>query len=425
MKKLFRTLTVLLLCALWLASTAAIAQTSFGHVVYYLLDVDGIHQLVRATLDGLQSPISETHQGSVIAYDIGADAAYVTRTPEAQLVLYLAPLDGSTPATSVITSARQVFDVVLTPNAVYINAEGLDGLPVLYGYDRALNLIMTRPVALSGAVQTLSPSAEWALATHPSGQFGVYALPSTERANFEMVANGLTQLSWSPIVDQLQVIGSDSSGTQPFLYLIDLDLATTRQFPLPSLLSGVTIQATWSDHGRYIEYAAATTSDRVLLTDVTTGIQTELAEPGFPIAPLSWSAGDEWLLYLIQIGTNTPELFAFNPMTGVRTPVRVPSAQIVSAAWSPDSAAIAAVTVGLNNTVTVYTALAPMFDVWIPLFTTDDGRFSQASLYWAGNALVFEHDSAALIAPAPTNTLVRLSPMLYPIVTDSIRVIAN
>ncbi len=415
----------MLLCALWLVSTAAFAQTSSGHVIYYLLDVDGIHQLVRATLDGLQTPISETQQGSVVAYDIGDVAAYVTRTPQAQLTLYLAPLDGTLQATSVTTAANQVFDVVLTPNAVYVNAEGLDGLPVLYGYDRALNLVMTRPVALSGAIQTLSPSAEWALATHPSGQFGVYALPSTERASFEMVANGLTQLSWSPIVDQLQVVGSDSSGTQPFLYLIDLDLAMTRQFPLPSLVPGVTVQTAWSDHGRYIEYTVGGTSDRVLLTDVTTGIQTELAEPGFAIAPLSWSAGDEWLLYLVQIGTSTPELFAFNPMTAARIPVRVPGAQIVSAAWSPDTAAIAAVTVGLNNTVTVYTALAPMFDVWIPLFTTDDGRFSQASVYWAGNALVFEHDSAALVALSPTNTLDRLSPPLYPIVTDSIRVIAN
>lgn len=418
MNKRFVTLMLVMLCALWVGG-AIQGQGSADYSIYYLLDIDGISQLVRADLTGAQISISSVEQGSVVAYDASDSVAFVTRSLDGQLTLHLSTLDGSQ-TLEVLSPATQVYDVRLTPDAVYVNAKGADELPVMFGYDRSLNLIMTRPVALRDAVQTISPSGEWALAYHSSGQFGVYALPSTVRAEFPMIPNGFTAMAWSPTVDQFQLIGANTDGTQPFIYLIDLDLNTTRQFSLPTIPANSIVQAKWSDHGRYIVYSTSATSDRLLITDVTTGIQTELAEPGFILAPLTWSADDEWLLYIAQIGGASSDLFAFNPLTGERRSIRIPGAQIASAVWSPDAGILAATTIGLNNTITIYTAVAPAFDLWIPIFTTDDGRFAQAFVYWAGTSLLFEHDSSLLLATAPTQQLTRISPTLYPIVLNSI-----
>lgn len=380
--------------------------------------------LYRVSLDGTLTAISNADAWNTVIYDADAsDAAYVGQAADASLTLYVTNMSTLATISTPLTST-QVSQLVLTDTAVELVTRSAEGKPTLLTFDRAtLDPLAQRSTQHDDSVFTIQPNGNWAMAYNASGALDVFSLPDVSTAFFDLVDYAYSEPVWSPAKGQLELIGSTAD--QPdarFIYLVDFDSGKSTQFPLPDAAQSV--ETRWSSHGHYIMTFSRYQQGTIVITNVDSGEQTTLSEPGFTITPIGWSQDDSWLLYTAQISTSSPiDLFAYDVASGESHPIHDLANTALTARWASDSNQLLVIAQGSGQTVGLYTVAAPAFDTWETLLPSVDPQIVQSTVAWQGTTIALETAGSVITLDTKTHMVLRLSPQYLDVTPGSMRLI--
>ncbi|MEO8392625.1 MAG: hypothetical protein ABI700_06500 [Chloroflexota bacterium] len=420
--KYFALLTVLLICLI----AAPLFAQSGAEFALFLGKANDHILLYRVMLEGTVTALSSPDTGDVMVYaGDSSGAAYVTRASDTSLTLHSTDLKmlaaAQTPLTGMLDARLQ-----LTSQSIYVVGRSIENKLTLLTFDRTtLAPVAQRSTQRTDSAFTVQAQGDWVIAYNPSGALDVFSLPAITEATFQLVDVAYSEPIWSPAKARLQFIGgAKSAPNDRFLYLLDFDTAANQRFPLPAADPQASQHSQWSDHGRYIFTTTRQQPGTLILTDVSSGAQSSISEAGFILAPLSWSHDDSWLLYTAQISATSPlDLFAYNVASAESHSVRDLTHTPLTARWASDSDQLLIIAQGSDQTTSVSTTTAPLFDNWQPLIPAVNNSIVQSSIQWTGSTLLLEYNGTLLSVDTTTRSAIRLSPEAIQVVSGSVQLI--
>lgn len=272
---------------------------------------DGIVILIQVSgQDG--SPFMPLNLGDgivvdILAYHFVADGSgvVVVKLADNSTPTFLITPDG----TAVRVSGLPVLNspVARLGSLFVANNSNTNNPPTLYIVDEeTASLITSRTLERANTAVTFSNDARYMLGFTPTSQLmRIYNLRNIlgNPLSFPFTGNIAVIPQWAPQGGMLFYVEEDRSTRAETVAIIDASVGSKQTVTIPNYANAFDLNGTWSSTGRYITVFAvdqdgAVVEAPVAIVDAADNSLFALETPGLASAPLAWSAGDEYLLYL-------------------------------------------------------------------------------------------------------------------------------